>query len=75
MNKDFNTLREALGIRYRNPYNARHTCATDWLERGVDLTVIADELGHSIQTLITRYARWINQDRKAAEHAKMEAEL
>lgn len=51
---------EALGIRYRPPYNARHTYATLCLMAGMTPAFIAKQLGHSLQILLSRYARWID---------------
>ena len=73
--RDFNRVLKRLGFRYRSPYNARHTCATDMLERGIDPAIAADELGHSPQMFLTVYATWLNQDRKKAAYALWDAEL
>lgn len=60
---------KALGIRYRPPYNARHTYATMCLMAGMMPALIAKQLGHSIQILLTRYARWLDG---ASDWAEME---
>lgn len=60
---------KALGIRYRPPYNARHTYATMCLMAGMMPAFIAKQLGHSIQILLTRYARWLDG---ASDWAEME---
>lgn len=60
---------KALGIRYRPPYNARHTYATMCLMAGMTPAFIAKQLGHSIQILLTRYARWLDG---ASDWAEME---
>lgn len=60
---------KALGIRYRPPYNARHTYATMCLMAGMKPAFIAKQLGHSIQILLTRYARWLDG---ASDWAEME---
>lgn len=49
-----------LGIRYRPPYNCRHTYATICLMSGLNPAFIAQQLGHSVQMLLSTYARWIN---------------
>lgn len=51
---------KALGIRYRPPYNARHTYATMCLMAGMRPAFIAKQLGHSLQILLSRYARWLD---------------
>lgn len=48
-----------LAIRWRPPYNTRHTFATIALMGGVPPGYIADQLGHSVKMLLERYARWI----------------
>lgn len=48
-----------LGIRWRRPYNTRHTFATVALMAGVPPAYIASQLGHSTEMLFKRYARWI----------------
>lgn len=49
-----------LGIRDRPQYNARHTYATMCLMSGMNPAFIAGQLGHSVQMLLSTYARWIN---------------
>ena len=51
---------EKLGIRYRPPYNCRHTYATIRLMSGMNPAFIAQQLGHSVQMLLSTYARWLN---------------
>lgn len=60
-----------LGIRWRRPYNARHTYATELLMARVPAAYIASQLGHSIKMLLERYARWIpgNDNGSAREMA------
>ena len=56
-------------IRYRNPYNARHTCATMMLEDGMEPAYCAESLGHSVQMFLKIYAKWTNADKSAAQAA------
>jgi len=60
-----------LGIRWRKPYNTRHTFATCALMAGIPPAYIADQLGHSVQMLLTRYARWIKDGDKGSAKAMM----
>lgn len=62
-----------LGIRYRRPYNTRHTYATVMLMSGARLAWIADQMGHSVEVLLDRYAKWIPGGRDAAEVACVES--
>lgn len=41
-----------LGIRYRRPYNVRHTYATVMLMAGMTLTFCAKQLGHSVEMFL-----------------------
>ena len=63
-------LQTDLGIRYRDPYNARHTCATLMLEAGMEPGYCAQQLGHSTQMFLETYSRWVNQSANEREHAK-----
>ena len=63
-------LQANLGIRYRDPYNARHTCATLMLEAGMEPGYCAQQLGHSTQMFLETYSRWVNQSANEREHAK-----
>jgi integrase len=61
-----------LGIRYRSPYNTRHTYATMMLMAGVTPAYAAAQLGHSIDMFLTTYAKWIDGGRNAVEQGKLE---
>lgn len=62
----------SLGIRDRPPYNCRHTYATICLMSGLKPAFIAQQLGHSVQMLLTTYARWINSSSDWDELDKLE---
>jgi integrase len=64
-----------LGIRYRRPYNTRHTYATVGLMAGVNPAFLAKQLGHSLKMFFEVYADWINGDQDDREMAKLEAAL
>jgi len=52
-------LRKA-GIRYRRPYQTRHTYASMMLTAGESPVWLAQQMGHSDMTMIARtYGRWI----------------
>ena len=54
-------LRKA-DIKYRNPYQSRHTYASVMLTWGKDPTWLAAQMGHKDWGMIrTVYARWLNQ--------------
>lgn len=60
------------GIRYRLPYNCRHTYATICLMSNMNPAFIAQQLGHSVQMLLTTYARWLNSSSDWAELEKLQ---
>lgn len=62
----------ALGIAYRRPYNCRHTYATICLMSGLNPAFIAQQLGHSVQMLLSTYARWINSSNDWQELEKLQ---
>jgi integrase len=54
-------LRKA-GVRYRNPYQTRHTFASTLLSAGANPLYVAKQMGHRDTEMITRkYGRWIEQ--------------
>lgn len=61
----------ATKIRHRPAYNARHTYATMLLMDGVNPWFVAEQLGHSLQTLLKKYAKWIHGDKSKTEMAKL----
>lgn len=65
-------LRRA-GVRYRTSYKTRHTCATVNLMAGLRPAYIAQQLGHSLQVLLSTYARWIPGADGGSEREKMRA--
>ncbi|WP_230012637.1 tyrosine-type recombinase/integrase [Pseudomonas chlororaphis] len=60
-----------LGIRRRRQYDCRHTCATMCLMAGMNPAFIANQLGHSVQMLLSTYAKWINSTSDWAELSKL----
>ena len=64
---------KATGIRYRPPYNTRHTYATMMLMAGVTPAYAARQMGHSVEMFLTTYAKWIDGAANATEQAKLEA--
>lgn len=61
---------KSLGIRYRRPYNARHTYATMLLmmPKTPNPAWCAKQLGHSVEMFLKTYAKWIDgaRDREIA---------
>ena len=62
LSRSFNRARKKLGIRYRSPYNVRHTTASMMLSAGMKPGYCARILGHSTQMFFSTYARWIDND-------------
>jgi integrase len=62
-----------LGIRYRSPYETRHTYATMMLMAGLTPAWAARQMGHSIEQFLRTYSRWIDGGQNAVEMAKLSA--
>lgn len=60
-----------LGMRHRRMYDTRHTYATMCLMSGMNPAFIAAQLGHSIQILLSTYARWISSPNDWSELDKL----
>lgn len=68
----FKTAIAKLGLRDRPQYNARHTYATMCLMAGMNPAFIASQLGHSVQMLLSTYAKWLNSSTDWHELDKLE---
>jgi integrase len=66
---------KTLGIRYRPPYNTRHTYATIMLMQGMTPAFCAKQLGHSVEMFLRTYSKWLDGSQDALEMAKLEAAL
>ncbi|MBX8536263.1 site-specific integrase [Pseudomonas cichorii] len=73
--KFFKPTLKKLGIRGRRQYNCRHTYATMCLMAGINPAFIANQLGHSIQMLLSTYAKWLNSSHDWSEIDKLETSL
>ena len=55
------TLKKA-GVRYRNPYQTRHTYASMLLSKGENMLWVAKQMGHrDTEMVIKTYGKWIPQ--------------
>ncbi|KNH29177.1 integrase [Pseudomonas syringae] len=70
--KHFQAALTDLKLRARRQYNCRHTYATMCLMAGMNPAFIATQLGHSVQMLLSAYARWINSSTDWGELGKLE---
>lgn len=64
-----------LGIRYRRPYNMRHTCATTMLMAGMNHSFCAGQLGHSVDIFQRTYSKWIDGEQNDREMDRWEAAM
>lgn len=56
-------LMERAGIKYRNPYQIRHTYASTRLTAGANPWYIADQMGHADVTMVFKtYGKFIRED-------------
>ncbi|MFX0588423.1 hypothetical protein ACOART_12055, partial [Glaesserella parasuis] len=62
-----------LGIRYRSPYQTRHTYATMMLMAGVTPAYAARQMGHGIEMFLRTYSKWIDGADKGAEQRKLDS--
>ncbi len=58
--KHFKDALASLGIRERRQYDTRHTYATMCLMAGMNPAFIANQLGHSVEMLLSTYAKWLS---------------
>lgn len=66
---------KALGIRYRRPYQCRHTYATAMLMAKMNPAMCAKQLGHDVKVFLTIYAKWIEGEADDREMALLEAAI
>ncbi|WP_317847590.1 tyrosine-type recombinase/integrase [Pseudomonas sp. HTZ2] len=71
----FGHAMKALSLRHRPQYNCRHTYATMCLMSGMNPAFIAGQLGHSVQVLLSTYAKWLTSANDWSELAKLEQQL
>lgn len=64
-----------LGIRYRRPYNLRHSYATAMLMAGMTPAFAARQMGHSVEMFLRTYARWIDGGQNDLEMGRLEATI
>lgn len=60
---------EAAEVRYRRPYNCRHTYATLGLMRGCKPGFISNQMGDRTETVLRNYATWISGEQDKEELA------
>jgi integrase len=59
------------GVRYRRPYNCRHTFATTAIMAGANPAWVAKQMGDRLETVMRHYAVWISGKGDAAELEKL----
>jgi integrase len=64
-----------LGVRYRRPYQMRHTYATMMLMAGMTPAFCAKQLGHSVEMFLRTYSKWLNGAQDALEMQRLEQAL
>ncbi|MDR7094121.1 site-specific integrase [Hydrogenophaga laconesensis] len=66
---------KSLGVRYRRPYNMRHSYATAMLMAGMTPAFCAKQLGHSVEMFLRTYSKWLDGDQNDLEMQRLEASL
>ncbi|GMR06403.1 MAG: hypothetical protein BMS9Abin25_0996 [Gammaproteobacteria bacterium] len=57
------------GVHYRNPYQTRHTYASQLLSGGESPLFVAQQMGHKTTEMIMRhYGRWVEQAEEKHQH-------
>ena len=69
--RPFKSALKALNIRERRQYDTRHTYATLCLMPGMNPAFIASQLGHSVEMLLSTYAKWISSSSDWRELEKL----
>jgi integrase len=59
--RNFTTAVEASGIACSRPYDLRHCCASLRFAEGINPVEIANEMGHSLETLLRTYTHVIKE--------------
>ncbi|NHO86603.1 tyrosine-type recombinase/integrase [Pseudoteredinibacter isoporae] len=60
---------ERSAVRYRNPYQTRHTYASQLLSGGENPLFVAEQMGHKTTEMIMRhYGRWVEQSPDEKRH-------
>jgi integrase len=67
----FTRVLRKLGIRHRPTYNTRHTYASICLMAGMNPAFVSNQLGNSVQVLMSTYAKWIHGEASRAELDKL----
>ena len=63
----------AVGVRYRNPYQTRHTFASSLLMLGANPLYVATQLGHADTTMVQRrYGKWISAGLDSGKRGRLE---
>lgn len=65
---------KACGIRHCPTYNARHTYATMMLMDGLNPVFVSNQMGHSLQMMMKRYAKWMHGEKNKIEMGKLKTD-
>ncbi len=60
------------GLRYRRPYNTRHSYATMMLMSGMTPAFCAAQPGHSVGMVLSTCTRWLDGEHNAMEMARLD---
>jgi len=53
-------LLKRAGVRYRNPYQTRHTYASMMISQGENIMWLSKQMGHAdAEVTLRKYARWV----------------
>lgn len=57
----------------KRPYDLRHACLSTWLNAGVHAPLVAEWAGHTVEVLLSTYAKCIHGQEAAARQRIAEA--
>ena len=72
LNERFRILVALAKVRYRRPYNCRHTYASEGLSNGLEPAFLADQLGHTLEVFYRTYAHWLGEDKNQGQYAMLD---
>ena len=58
----------------KRPYDLRHACVSTWLNAGVPAPQVAEWAGHSVEMLLSTYAKCVDGQEDQRRRERVEAD-
>lgn len=68
LNERFRDIVKHSRVRYRRPYNCRHTYASEGLSNSLEPAFLAEQLGHTLEVFYRTYAHWLGEDKNTSQY-------